>query len=71
VLCSSEEVTLTEASIAMQGVSMALVKLTCNGSEDCSWKLTLSAKTISKEEGEKERSRTIIIGTEKFAILAC
>jgi hypothetical protein len=66
----NSKVTLVGTSLAVQGDGTALVKLECGGTETCSGKLILSAKTTSKTKGEKWRSRTIAIGAATFSIPA-
>jgi hypothetical protein len=75
VSCEGDEVapggvSLTGATLLVQGDGTALVKLECSGSGTCAGKLALSAKTTSKAKGKKERSRAITIGTATFSIAA-
>jgi hypothetical protein len=68
VACAGDEVTLADAGITVQSNRIALVTLDCQGSEDCTGRLTLSAKTTSKTKGKKKRSSVVTIGTAQFSI---
>jgi hypothetical protein len=69
-MCPSGEVALAGTRIVVRSDGMASLELDCLGSESCSGKLTLSAKTTFKAKGGKKRSRMIAIGTARFSIVA-
>jgi hypothetical protein len=69
-MCPSGEVALAGTRIVVRSDGMASLELDCLGSESCSGKLTLSAKTTFKAKSGKKRSRIIAIGTARFSIVA-
>jgi hypothetical protein len=51
-------ISLTSTSVAVQGNGIALVKLSCFGSESCHGTLTLTAKIAPKAKGKKKPTRS-------------
>jgi hypothetical protein len=62
------EVSLAGTSVAVQRDGVALVKLHCRGSKNCTGKLALSTQATSRAKGKKKRA--ITLGTAKFSIAA-
>jgi hypothetical protein len=61
-------VSLKGTSITVQGDGMGLVKLDCTAGQNCTGKLTLTAKSTVKPKRKQEKTSTITIGTASFSI---